>query len=259
MTSKKRDRQEIILSELRLRPSARLGELASQFGVSKETIRRDMSELSDRGLVARTYGGALPARLAAEPAIREREGLNIDGRRRMAEVVVDLVKDCRVLMIDTGSTMGYVCERLVQTVRQTGSHELTVITNGIRNLMILGENPSIRAIACPGAYDEHEAAMFGPLAIEFLGRFNAEALLTSASGVGPGKVTDAHSDSAAMKRVMMRQASRLILVVDEPKLNVTQFESVADVGQFDDIVTDTAPDAELATGWQQAGVRVHIA
>lgn len=257
MGLKKRRRQEGILSELKTRPSTRLGEFANQFGVSKETIRRDISELSERGLVARTYGGALPAHLDFEPAESERARLNPEGRRRMAEVAASLVGDCHVVMIDTGSTMTHVCERLAANRAQDGA-TLTVITNGVRNMQALAQNPAIRVICCPGDYAETETGIFGALAVEFIAGFNAEAFLTSASGIGPERVTDANSDAAAVKRAMLRQAGRTILVVDGQKHNNVQFETVCALGQVDDLVTDATPPPDLAEALRANDVEVHV-
>jgi DeoR/GlpR family transcriptional regulator of sugar metabolism len=259
MAQKKRLRQENILSELRSRPSTRLGELAAQFRVSKETIRRDISELSTRGLVARTYGGALPSHLNYEPAMRERTRLNPEGRRRMAEVAVGLVKDARVIMIDTGATMSHVCDRLAATIPRDERARLTVITNGIQNLMILSQNPGIRTVLCPGVYEETESALFGSLTLEFIAGFHADALLTSASGVGPERVMDANSDAAAIKRAMLRQSGRNILVVDSQKFNYPQFETVCPMGQLDDLITDAAPPDDIGQAAERFDVHVHIA
>jgi DeoR/GlpR family transcriptional regulator of sugar metabolism len=258
MGLKKRRRQEGILAELRSRPSTRLGEFATQFGVSKETIRRDISELSERGLVARTYGGALPAHLDFEPAMSERAQLNPEGRRRMAEIAARLVRECRVVMIDTGSTMQHVCERLAANVPRGGVATLTVITNGVRNMQALAANPAIRVICCPGTYDETEAGIFGALALEFVAGFNAEAFLTSSSGIDPERVTDANSDAAALKRAMLRQSGRSILVMDSQKHNYVQFETVCELSQIDDLVTDAPPPPDLAESLRRDDVRIHL-
>ncbi|HHY49175.1 MAG TPA: DeoR/GlpR transcriptional regulator [Alphaproteobacteria bacterium] len=259
MGLKKRSRQENILAALRSRPSARLGELAEQFAVSKETIRRDIAELSSRGLVARTYGGALPSRLNAEPRLRERMRINPEGRRRMAETAARLVRDARVLMIDTGATMSHVCERLAAVVPQDARAARTVITNGIHNLTILAENPAIRTIVCPGTYDEGEGATFGPLTLEFIGRFHAEAMIVSASGMDAERVTDANSDAVAIKRAMLKLAERRILVIDVHKLGQAQFETVCGLEALDDVVTDAEPAAAIRAALERAGARLHVA
>lgn len=258
MSLKKTTRQETILSELRAKPGARLGELADLFGVSKETIRRDLAEMSDRGLLARTYGGALPAYLNHEPDIRDRARLNPDGRRRMAEIAVRLVSDARVLMIDTGSTMEHVCSRLAATVPRGNGTHVTVITNGFRNAMALSANPAIRIVACPGTFDGHEVATFGPQALEFIDRFRADAVLTSTGGIDANGIMDANTDAAAVKRAMIRQAARTILVVDNRKFNFAQFETVAPLGEIDDLVTDAPVSADIGEALARHGVSIHI-
>ena len=83
---RKDERQERILEQFRSNPSVRLASLADRFAVTKETIRRDIDELAARGLLARTYGGAVASPMNAEPGLAERELVNPDGRRRMARV-----------------------------------------------------------------------------------------------------------------------------------------------------------------------------
>src|SRR5687768_3740782 len=105
MKLRKRDRQQKILDEFRISPSVRLGDLADRYEVTKETIRRDIDELSEQGLLARTYGGAVASPMNYEPGIRERSTVNPEGRRRMARVAVNLIADCAIVMIDTGATV----------------------------------------------------------------------------------------------------------------------------------------------------------
>jgi len=258
MGLKKQRRQENILFELQARPSTRLGEFANQFGVSKETIRRDIAELSERGLVARTYGGAVPAHLDFEPAQSERARLNPEGRRRMAEIAAGLVRDCHVVMVDTSSTMTHVCERLAAGTPRDRGAVLTVITNGIRNMQILAQNPAIRVICCPGDYAEAETGLFGPLTLEFIAGFNAEAFITSASAIDAERVTDANSDAAAVKRAMQRQSGRSILVVDGQKHGHVQFETVCALPQLDDLITDAPPPPDIEKALRLGDVRLHV-
>lgn len=259
MSQRKDERQQAILSELRAKPSARLQELADLFGVTKETIRRDITELSARGAVSRTYGGALPSYLNHEPGITERALLNPEGRRRMATLAQRLIADCAVIMIDAGSTMAHVCERLVQTVPREGGTALTAITDSLKNAMILGENPAIRVLVCPGAYDAGEMAARGPLALEFIERFHADAVVTSTGGIGAGGAMDANADAAAVKRAMLKQTSRSVFVIESRKFNYTQFETVSPLTSISDLVTDEDVPADLAAALARAGVETHVA
>ena len=258
MKLRKRDRQQRILDEFRLAPSVRLGDLADHYDVTKETIRRDIDELSAKGLLARTYGGAVASFMNYEPGLSERTRVNPDGRRRMARVAVDLVAESTIVMIDTGATMVHVCERLATIVPRSGEVELTVITNGIRNVMVLGANPSIRVVICPGHYDDRESAAFGLQTVEFIARFNVDAVLMSAGGINDGDVTDANSEAVAVKRAMLRRANTSVLVMEKRKFNFPQFEKVCSLSEINHLVTDEPLAAEIGAAMLEATV-VHIA
>lgn len=256
MKLRKRDRQQKILDEFRLSPSVRLGDLAEHYAVTKETIRRDIDELSAQGLLARTYGGA--SLLNREPGLNERTRVNPEGRRRMAALAADLIADSAIVMIDTGSTMIHVCERLALLVPNTGSIALTAITNSLGNATILGANPSIRVILCPGTYDERENAAFGPQTVEFIARFKVDAVLMSAGGLDGDIVSDANSEAVAVKRAMLRQAGRTILLMEKRKFNHPQFEQVCTLAEISDLVTDS-PVIAGSSAAAPGTVTVHVA
>ena len=257
MKLRKRDRQQKILDEFRVSPTVRLGDLADHYDVTKETIRRDIDELSDKGLLSRTYGGAVASFMNYEPGLRERTRVNPEGRRRMAEFAAGLIADCSVVMLDTGATMMHVCERLAGSVPRSGDVELTAITNSLRNAMVLGSNPSIRVLVCPGNYNDAENAAFGPQTVEFISRFNADAVLMSAGGIHGADVTDANSEAVAVKQAMLRQTGRAVLVMEKRKFNLPQFERVCGLEQIDDLVTDEAPPAEIRAVLGK--IRLHVA
>jgi DeoR family glycerol-3-phosphate regulon repressor len=257
MKLRKRDRQQKILDEFRISPAVRLGDLAGHYNVTKETIRRDIDELSAQGLLARTYGGAVASFMNTEPGLRERARVNPEGRRRMAQLAVDLVVESGVIMIDTGATMAHVCERLAAHVSKSGEVELTAITNSIRNATVLGSNPSIRVVICPGNYDDRENATFGPQTVEFIARFNVDTLVMSAGGLNGDAVTDANSEAVAVKRAMLRQAKRSVLVLEKRKFNFPQFEQVCSLEEIDDLVTDERLTPDVAALVKTT--KVHVA
>ena len=96
--SGKSGRQEQIIADLRLYPAMRVGELAERLGVSSETIRRDLAELDERGLINRTYGGAMRP-VVYEPGLAEREGLMVPERQRIAAAAVAGIEANDILMI----------------------------------------------------------------------------------------------------------------------------------------------------------------
>src|SRR5262245_14666762 len=135
---KKHDRRERILGELRANPTVRIAELSKAFGVTGETVRRDLDSLSEDGLVSRTYGGAAVTSLAQEPGLDERHQTLVEERARIARRAVELVAPGDVLMIDSGATTAHFVRRLTADLR-----DITVITNSLGDAAVLGQNPSI--------------------------------------------------------------------------------------------------------------------
>ena len=243
-----------ILEELKTWPAIRISTLAKKFDVSDETIRRDLDELSADGLLNRTYGGASITPMSVEPSLNERYHLLLDERVSIARRAAQLVNPGEVLMLDAGSTVSHFAKQLAQVAT-----ELTIITNNLGAATTLAANPGIRIIVCPGNYDVLEGGVFGPETTAFLQRFLANICFISASGLTPHGPTEANSGSAWVKRAMLGQAQRRILLIDNSKYARPGLEVVCSLNELDDIVTDQAPPPTLLKRLDLAAVRIHIA
>ena len=121
MSLKKAERHQRILSELRVSPTVRISKLAEAFGVTTEAVRRDVDELSQKGLVDRTYGGATVTLMGSEPTIDLRASVHQEERERIARQAVSLVEGDEVLMIDAGSTTTQFATRLAAAILEEPS------------------------------------------------------------------------------------------------------------------------------------------
>jgi len=249
----KKSRQERILAELRVAATLRISDLADALGVSSETIRRDLEELDQGGLINRTYGGAVARPFGFEPAWNERFGSMTDERQRIAALAVGFVQPRDVLMIDAGSTTVHFAQRLAAEAK-----DLTVITNCFAVAMALSTNATIAVIACPGHYDSHEGSVSGPDTIGFLGRFNANHCVIGASGLTSEGPNDAHSSAAAVKRAMLSRCQQHILLVDHSKFDRANLEVICPLSQIHRLVADAAPPRELAKALRDADVKLHV-
>lgn len=249
----KSQRQDRIVSELRVDAALRVSDLAQRYAVTTETIRRDLDFLAERGLIARTYGGAASAG-NVEPGFNERYRLRVPERRRLAELAATLVEPGDVIMIDAGSTTTHFARRLA-----ANGATLTVLTNSVGVATALGPNSGIRVVLCPGDYDPHEGGVCGAETQTFLGRFHSSKCFIGASGLTGEGPSDANTDAAWVKRVMIERSNRAVLLVDASKFGTRAVDRICPLAEIDDIVTDARPDRQLSRAIARAEVALHIA
>jgi DeoR/GlpR family transcriptional regulator of sugar metabolism len=250
----KLQRRERIIAELRANPTVRVAALARAFGVSTETVRRDLDALSDGGLVSRTYGGAALPAIGVEPSVAERQRELTRERERIARRAFELLAPREIIMVDCGSTTWHFARRLA-----IEPLPLTVVTNSLGIASTLGANPAIRVVVCPGDYASGEGGTFGPETLAFLRRFRADKAVIGAGGLTADGPTEVHSGAAWVKRVMLERARRGILLVDHSKFGQTRHEIICALAELDDLVSDDPPPRPLAKAIAQAEVALHLA
>ena len=249
----KKERHELILSEVRRSASIRISRLAMRLGVAGETIRRDLIELGDAGLLNRTYGGATISLVTSEPVIAERSQTMIEERARIARGTAGLIQKGQIVMIDGGSTTYEVARNLSQLKR-----DLTVITNSIGVASVAGANSTFRVILCPGTYDSREASVFGEDTVEFIRRYNADTAVIGASGLSADGPSDMISGAASVKRAMISRAMSTVLVVTNDKFGRGSLERVCPLDDISGIITDREPLPDLRTAIEAAGAELHV-
>jgi DeoR/GlpR family transcriptional regulator of sugar metabolism len=233
--------------------SIRISKLARRIGVAGETIRRDLIELGDAGLINRTYGGATISLVTTEPVISERGLTLVDERARIGRGAAGLIEKGQIVMIDGGSTTYEVARNLSQLKR-----DLTIITNSTGVASVAGANPTFRVLLCPGTYDSREGSVMGEDTVEFVRRYNADVAIIGASGLSADGPSDMISGAAAVKRAMISRSLSTVLVVTHDKFGRSSLERICGLDDIADIVTDSEPKADLRTAAEQAGTELHV-
>lgn len=251
---KKKERQDRILAELRLSAAIRIPELADSFQVSTETIRRDLEEMAEGGLIMRTYGGAVVSQLGVEPGWMERDNLMVAERERIGALAAQFVRPREIVMIDAGSTTLHLARRLA-----VADKEVTVITNCYAVAMALGTNPRIAIHVCPGRHDPQEGGVTGTDTVDFISRFHVDRAFIGASGLTRDGVNEANAAAAAVKRAMLRRADLPMLLLDHGKFDRMGFETICPLKDLRHLVSDSAPNGELGAALARAKVQVHLA
>ena len=231
-------------------------ELAARFDVTTETIRRDLSALERVGLVRRVHGGAVPAQAlrVLEAAVGDRDRRNTAEKERIAAVALDHVPERGCVVIDAGTTTARLAALLPL------DHRLTVVTHAVPIASQLAGHPAIELRLLPGRVRSATQAAVGGDTIEALTRLRVDVAFLGANGVTRehGLSTPDHSE-AAVKRAIVRQARRVVLLADADKLGEEHLVKFADLSQVDVIVTDGRARPSQIEPLEAAGVKVVVA
>ncbi|QFU17336.1 DeoR/GlpR family DNA-binding transcription regulator [Microvirga thermotolerans] len=251
---KKAARQSLIVAELALSPTVRTSALAQRLGVSAETVRRDIEELTRRGLVSRTYGGAAGRQLGLQPDFSGRDTEAVAERDAVARLASGFVKPGHVVMIDSGSTAARFAQALAAR-----DERITVVTNGFAVAEAFMRSGNARVMFCPGEAVARERGVYGSETCGFLRRFFADLVFIGASGLTAEGPTDVEAEACAVKRAMLERSDRRMLLIDSTKFGRRHFEIVCPLKSLSAIVADRPPDAALAEKLATNGVAVHAA
>ena len=248
------ERWQLIRNMLDNRPLVLISELAGDFNVSVETIRRDIDAMAEAGLVERTYGGATAFNTAREPAINLRTTLLSDERKRIAQVVSSHVRDGEVLMIDSSATCLPLIQRLVVERRN-----LKIITNSFPVASAAAYNTTFKVIMAGGSYNATEGANYGSETTEFLRRFTADYCFSSCASLTVEGPSEVDSDIATVKRVMFSRSRKVFLLIDHDKCRSSKLELVSGLNAIDILVTDQSLPANIKDALLAANVKYLLA
>lgn len=246
-------RQAIIdlLIEMRI---VGLDDLAERFAVSKMTIHRDLDELEGAGLLRKLRGGAtIEAGTQFESDFRIRARQDAEAKHRMARAALDLVEPGMTVMINDGSMAADLGAALPE------KRPLTVITNNAAVIDRIKDEPGITLIALGGVFSAKFNGFFGMVTENGLGRLRADLAFVSAPAVEGLRAF--HMDDAVVrtKRAMIAAAGRSCLLVNHARFGRSALHVLADLTEFDTIITDAAPAPEDRAALDRAGIRLTIA
>ncbi len=229
------DRKQKILEFLSYQQRASLEELQSITETSVSTIRRDLNELEEEGLLRRIHGGAeLLKDLSAELSILEKSSKNVHEKLIIAQKAVKKIANGDTIYLDAGTTTG----ALVNEINQLNSR-LTVVTNSVTHASQLN-NPSVNVIILGGMIKKSTDSVIGGRALEQLGTYRFNVAFLGANGFDEknGAMTP-DSEEAAIKRRAIMQSEMSYILLDQSKLGQTSFVQFARTEEIE-LLTDKA-------------------
>lgn len=232
------ERQQQILDLLKLRQCVMVEQLCRELSASGATIRRDLSEMEEKGLLRRVRGGAvsLEGRNSdASPLVRSHK--NVAQKRIIARMALAYIRDSMTIFLDSSSTVSFLAEEL------RGFRNLSVVTNGIDTANILNERTAAKVFLCGGRVQNH-SSIIGPLAQQSIRQFRADIFFFSCCGLSASAgATEASEDTAEIKRLMLTGARHRVLLCDSSKWDREYFCKSCDIADLDAVLTEQRPPA----------------
>ena len=235
------DREERILAALLEKESMSAQELSAKLYVSLPTIRRDLIKLEQKGKIVRTHGGAQLLTQAADQKIpfylRQQE--QNDAKSQMAQKAVELIQDGNIIMLD-GSTSAHSIIPLLSRF-----NNLIVITCSAKSAFLLGEM-GIQNICTGGRMITGSLCYVGEDAERTVSNYHADLAFFSCRGLSEsGWLTDTSVEENRLRRCMLRQSARRVLLCDSSKMGNVYLNSLCHLSEIDDLICEESVPRNL--------------
>ena len=243
-------RQAQLVEEVQRRGTVSVEALAEQFGVTLQTVRRDVKLLTDAGLLARFHGGArVPSSTTENLAYRQRQLLNEQAKQRIARAVARAVPNDCSLIINIGTTAEAIARALLH-------HKgLRVITNNLNVAAVLSGNRDCEVIVAGGVVRARDRGIIGEVTIDFIRQFKVDIGLIGISAIeADGTLRDFDYREVNVARAIIEQSREVWLAADHSKFNRPAMVEVGRLTQVDTLYTDDLPPEPFPALLAEAGV-----
>lgn len=229
-------------------------ELMERFGISIETVRRDLDYLEQQGVLRKVYGGAVVnVSLSSEPEYASRSQTNFQQKNAIAREAAKLICPGDTIFLGVGTTV----QAMVQHMKNIGP--LTVFTNALRTAVELSQLPECTVILPGGQLRAKELTLSGFPAEENLLNFNVDKAFIGIGGITEEGITDFHIGEARLHRQLVLNARQSVALADSTKLGVRAMNNVCALDRINLVITDSNAHKQYVNKIQQAGAKVIIA
>ena len=246
-------RQDLILQAIRQDGSVEVDALALEYAVTTQTIRKDLSDLCDRGLATRTHGGAKRMVSVSNHGYEARRAQHSPEKEAIARATAALIpNDCSVFL-----NIGTTTEKVAQAL---GGHKgLVVISNNVNIISSFIGSKVRELILVGGAVRQEDGAIVGEDAVEFIGRYKADYAIIGASVLDEdGALLDFDAREVAVSRAILRNARTKILVSDSSKFERSAPVRICDVAELDYVIIDDAVPASFVAAAKSGDTEIIV-
>ena len=240
----------MILERLQTQGKVVAAELSSSLEVSPDTVRRDLRDLAEAGLLRRVHGGALPAALGARSYAVRREQAPA-AKAAIARATGRLLRDGQVIVLDAGTTTLEVARHLPPEL------EATIITNSPPIAVELAEHPRVKVSVVGGTLEKDSHALVGASAVAAFSSVRADVLVLGVCSLHPEiGITVLDLEEVYVKRAMVANAAEVVAVAAAGKLGSAAPYVVAPLDELTYLVTEESIPAEQLADYRALGIEV---
>jgi Transcriptional regulators of sugar metabolism len=245
------ERQQQIMDLIEKKSSLKVSELAQSFKVSESTIRRDLQEMEEKGMLTRTHGGALGiSKTNFEPSFKEKETKNTDEKIGIGITAASMIEDGDTIILDSGTTT-------LEIAKHIKAKDITVITNSIDIAAELSSKEGMELIVTGGSLRSNTRAMVGHIPESILKNFRVDKAFIGANGISIQEgITTPNFMEAQTKKTMIAVANKVIVVSDSSKFNKVSFSIVCPIEKVTAIVTSSCIDESTVKEYMTLGVKI---
>jgi len=251
----KEERHQIILESLQDSRRVTVAELSDRFDVSEVTIRRDLRELAERGMLRRAHGGAVAATPAPpEPPVVQRMVQAESCKECIGRAAATLVSDGESVFIGSGSTTAHAARHLVD------HQDLTVVTNALNIATELGSAEGVTVVVTGGMMRDSELSLVGHITEQSLREVRVDKVIMGMQAISlDAGMTNDYLPEVMTDRTIIEMAPELIVVADHTKFGTVASAYIAPVERITTLVTDAGIEPDTAARCREMGIQVIVA
>ncbi len=246
------ERRNQIAEMIKKQGTVKNAELMQKFGISIETVRRDLAALEQRGVLERVYGGAVgKSFLNVEPDYANREQLHFDEKSGIATAAAKLIAPGDTVFFDLGTTMLTLAQQI------NPADHITAFTNSLRTAIALSGR-DCEVILSGGKLRPGELSVSGAVASETMRQFNIDKAFIGAAGITEDGITDFIPEEADLRKQVIRNARTVIVLADHSKFGIRSMCKVCALDEIDILITNAKTPLKIRKEAESRGVKVIV-
>ncbi len=248
-------RKKLVLDLLNERDAITVQDVVKRCGVSEITIRRDLLDLENKGLIIRTHGGAVKTRAVDHLfTYDQRFTRNKENKEAICQAASRFISDNDILFVDCGTTMIHLTRYIPKC------ESITVITNSLPVVSELINFPNVKLVLVGGEALSERKAIYGPVAERNIMQYHANKAFVGADGVTLAKGLSSFDEKeSAITLKMIENADDVYLLCDSSKIGRDSYITFAPISQVDCLITDSDLDQSLLSNYREQKINIIVA